>query len=131
MIDYQDEYLRYRIERARETLRVAKLLVAAKEFNSCVNRLYYAAFYAVNALLLKHGYASSKHVGVRSFFNQHFVRTGIVPDEYGVMFNFLFEYRRESDYRDLFYADPAKIEPLLSQVEKFIEFVSGLIKQPC
>ncbi|GAK61053.1 hypothetical protein U27_00951 [Candidatus Vecturithrix granuli] len=49
---YQDDYIQYRLTRAREALRAAKLLADAKEYNSCVNRLYYAVFYAINALLL-------------------------------------------------------------------------------
>ncbi len=56
------------LTRAREALRAAKLLADAKEYNSCVNRLYYAVFYAINALLLKHEYTSSKHTGVRAVY---------------------------------------------------------------
>ncbi len=96
---YQDDYIQYRLTRAREALRAAKLLADAKEYNSCVNRLYYAVFYAINALLLKHEYTSSKHTGVRALFMQHFVKTRIIPEQYGELFNYLFDYRQESDYR--------------------------------
>ncbi len=126
---YQDDYIQYRLTRAREALRAAKLLADAKEYNSCVNRLYYAVFYAINALLLKHEYTSSKHTGVRALFMQHFVKTRIIPEQYGELFNYLFDYRQESDYRDLFVPDPDKILPLLSQAEELLDFITDKLAE--
>jgi uncharacterized protein (UPF0332 family) len=51
----QEEYIRYRLERAWDTFDDAKILVANKKWNSTINRLYYALYYAVIALLLKNG----------------------------------------------------------------------------
>jgi len=45
------EYVKYRIESARKTFEAAKVLSENGFWNSAVNRLYYAVFYAVNALL--------------------------------------------------------------------------------
>ena len=59
--------LRYRLKRAQEALLDARLLADAGRWNSCVNRLYYACFYAVSALLLQRGLLSTKHSGIRSF----------------------------------------------------------------
>jgi uncharacterized protein (UPF0332 family) len=42
----------YRLERARETLEEARVLLEKGHANAGVNRLYYACFYAVSALLL-------------------------------------------------------------------------------
>jgi hypothetical protein len=41
------EYLNYRIQRSFETFNDAKLLAENERWNSCINRLYYACFYAV------------------------------------------------------------------------------------
>lgn len=43
----------YRLERANETLKEAKLLTDNGFFNAAVNRLYYSCYYAVQALLIK------------------------------------------------------------------------------
>ncbi len=48
----------YRLERARETIEEARILANAARWNACVNRLYYACFYAVSTLLVKDGLAS-------------------------------------------------------------------------
>ena len=48
----RSEYARNRIETAHKTIDAAKLLAENGFWNSSVNRLYYALFYAVNALLV-------------------------------------------------------------------------------
>ncbi len=39
-----DDYIQYRIERARESIEEADILLAANHFATTVNRLYYASF---------------------------------------------------------------------------------------
>jgi len=69
MNDRGEELIRYRLSRAEETLEEARLLAENKHGNAAVNRLYYACFYAVLALLIRDGRYSSKHSGVRALFN--------------------------------------------------------------
>jgi uncharacterized protein (UPF0332 family) len=91
------DFIGYRLDRAQETLDDARLLAEAGRWNSCVNRLYYACFYAVSALLLQAGYTSPKHAGVRSLFNRHFVKERVVAADLGRFYNRLFRHRQESD----------------------------------
>jgi uncharacterized protein len=49
-------YIEYRLSRADNTFNDAILLANSNSWNSCVNRLYYACFYAVSALLVQKGY---------------------------------------------------------------------------
>ena len=67
------ELVRYRLDRANEALEEAILLADNAKWNTCINRLYYSCFYAVSALLAKNNMSSSKHTGVRSLFNLHYV----------------------------------------------------------
>ena len=45
----------YRLERAKESLDEANILMERGHANTFVSRLYYACFYAVSALLLTKG----------------------------------------------------------------------------
>jgi uncharacterized protein (UPF0332 family) len=90
----------YRMARAEETLEDARILAHAGRWNACVNRLYYSCFYAVSALLVRHGLSSSKHTGVRSLFNRHYVKTDKIPKSLARIYNDLFERRQEGDYGD-------------------------------
>lgn len=51
--DERDAYVKYRLEKSEETYEVAELLIENGKWNSAVNRLYYASFYAVTGLLVK------------------------------------------------------------------------------
>jgi len=48
------DLIQYRIARAKEAIEEARVLAGAGHWNGSVNRLYYACFYAVSALLSKH-----------------------------------------------------------------------------
>lgn len=124
----QGDLARYRLDRARETLEDARLLAAAGRWNSCVNRLYYACFYAVSALLLQAGYSSPKHTGVRSLFNQHFVKLGKVDVDIGRFYNELFRHRQKSDYADLVRFEAEEVREWLPEAEKLVESVAALIE---
>ncbi|CAK8725621.1 hypothetical protein KKHLCK_17195 [Candidatus Electrothrix laxa] len=69
-MNYKEDIVRYRLERAEETYQEALLMQREKHWNTCANRLYYACFYAVSALLQQHDFSSGKHSGVKAFFNR-------------------------------------------------------------
>ena len=117
----------YRLKRAAETLTEARLMQREAHWNSCANRLYYAAFYAVSALLAQEGYVASKHTGIKAMFNQHFVKTGVVTKENGRLYNRLFNLRQEGDYVDFVSFEAETIEPLIEETAKFIETIRSLL----
>ena len=127
MTESRTDLIAYRAARARETLEDAQLMAGAGRWNPCVNRLYYACFYAVSALLLRHGLSSSKHSGVRSLFNRHFVKTGKVPKELARIYNALFDRRQEADYVDFVRFAQSEVRPWLSEAAAFVTFIVSLI----
>lgn len=70
----------------------------AEEYDFAVNRLYYAAFYAVSAVLIKRNMTFRKHSGVRGAFHLEYVATGLLDVKWGRLYDQLFEDRQESDY---------------------------------
>ncbi len=97
-------------------------------WNLCVNRLYYAAFYAVTALLLKNGYKTLTHKGVRTLFAQHFVKTEILGIELNDLYNQLFDKRQTGDYADFTDYTQEDVEPLIAPTESFIYQIKQLIE---
>lgn len=97
----QEELVRYRMERAWETLEEARLMYSSNHLHGAANRLYYACFYAVCALLAQHEMSSSKHGGVRSLFNRHFVKEKKISVAFGKFYSRLFDNRTEGDYGDM------------------------------
>lgn len=115
------------MERAEETLEEARILASASHWNACVNRLYYSCFYAVTALLVREGFSSSRHSGVRSFFNRNFVKTGIVSADLARSYNVLFDLRQEADYVGLVRFDENQVKPWIPRSQAFIEQIASLL----
>jgi len=122
------DLINYRLERARETLEDAKLLAEKQRWNSAINRLYYAAYYAVIALLLKENVKSNTHNGAKTKFSEHFIKTGIYPTELGRIYSQLFTWRQKGDYADLFDFNEEKVTPYFEPVEKLIGLIEESLK---
>ena len=97
--------------------------------NTFVNRLYYACFYAVSALLLAKGLSSAKHSGVRALFHQNFVKPNIINVELGQLYDRLFDNRQKGDYADLIRFNSNEVRPWLEETKKFVDVVEKLIKE--
>jgi uncharacterized protein (UPF0332 family) len=97
MSGQRTELVTYRMDRAWESLEDARVLSNADRWNACVNRLYYACFYAVSALLIQNGLSSAKHSGIRGLFNLHYVKAGKISKELAHIYNELYDNRQESD----------------------------------
>jgi uncharacterized protein (UPF0332 family) len=122
------DLIQYRLEKAKETLEDAKLLANAERWNPCVNRLYYACFYAVSALLAQNEMNSSKHTGVRSFFNLHFVKTNKILKETAEIYNDLFDRRQEGDYADFVVFKEDQVLPRIAKTDIFIKTIASLVQ---
>jgi uncharacterized protein (UPF0332 family) len=55
------ELVKYRITKAHDTFNEVKLHFENKLWNTAINRLYYACYYAVSALLLNNGIKAQTH----------------------------------------------------------------------
>ena len=124
-----DDYIQYRVERARESIDEADILLASNHLATTINRLYYASFYAVFALLLKQGYNAKTHTGVKSLFNQHFGTTGLVDKELVRFYNEIFQKRHKGDYEERPVFDPEDVARLLSTTKQFVSQIETLIRQ--
>jgi uncharacterized protein (UPF0332 family) len=51
-ISNREDYINYRFHRAEESFEEALILAKEERWNAVINRLYYACFYAVIALLI-------------------------------------------------------------------------------
>jgi uncharacterized protein (UPF0332 family) len=125
----KEEYIAYRIDRAWRTFNDAKLLAESQSWNSSINRLYYACFYAVLALFAKHEINSHTHSGVKTQLAHHFIKTGIIDKTQGMIYADLFDYRQKGDYGDFFDFEKESVITLFPQVELFIMKIETLTKQ--
>lgn len=119
----------YRIEKSFSALEHAKGNAGMGYWEVTANRLYYSAYYAVSALLIRNGFSAQTHSGIIQMFGKNFVKTGIVPLEYGHFYSQLFSMRMTGDYDDFNCLTQEEVEPLIEKTASFISFVKGLIDQ--
>lgn len=100
MIPEQKTLARHRFGRAETTLKEAIDELSRMNFRLTVNRSYYSVFYAMRAFLATINKDSSKHSGVISLFNQHFINTGVVSEVSFKAIQLLMDLRHEGDYQD-------------------------------
>lgn len=86
------------MNKARRSLDDATLLCKKSSYDSSVSLAYYAAFHAIQALLLTKGMAFSKHAQVKGAFNKEFIHTGIFPKNFTGIIERLFKDRQIGDY---------------------------------
>ena len=121
------DLIRYRLLRARDTFEDAQILAERSKWNSTINRLYYAAYYAVMALLLESDLNPTTHNGAKSNFSEHFILTNKIQKEYGKMYSQLFTWRQKGDYDDLFDFDKDKVMPYFKPVKDLIDLIENTV----
>ncbi len=115
------DYISYRLKRADEAYDEALFLVQKKRWNTIVNRLYYACFYAVIALLLKNNIKVNTHRGTLNQFSLHFIKTNKIDIEFGTLYSQLFDFRQKGDYGDMFDFTEEQVSPLIDHVSHFLK----------
>lgn len=116
----------FRLEKAKTSLHQAEVNIDMGFVEVSANRLYYATYYAVSALLIANGLKAHTHGGIISIFGQHFVRTNIIKKDDGRLYTQLFSYRLKGDYEDNYNLDIDEIKPLLEPAREFISRITEL-----
>jgi uncharacterized protein (UPF0332 family) len=117
----------YRVQRSKETMLEARLMIDEGYLNGAINRLYYACYYIVIALLLKNGVSAQTHAGTKQMLGLHFVVTGKLSPKISSIYATLFEKRHSSDYDDFAYYDNETLEKLYPQAIEFIDAIEKLL----
>ncbi len=129
MNDYKGDLIKYRLEKGNEALADALLLIEAERWNASINRLYYACFYTVSALLLKNGIEAKTHTGVKNQFNLHYIKLGIIQANHGRLYADLFDSRQKGDYGDLYDFDNESVSSFLKPVIEFMDDIEKSIAE--
>ncbi|MCD4782985.1 MAG: HEPN domain-containing protein [Candidatus Eremiobacteraeota bacterium] len=125
----KEQLIRYRMEKARNCLEAAMLLLKQQNVDSAVNRAYYSIFHEVTALLLTRNITSRKHSGIMSFFNQFFVKTGVIDKEFSKFYSTMYESRQDSDYGDFVKFDLDIVKKWIHKTEAFLDELDKVIEE--
>ena len=113
--------IRYRLKEADESINEAEILLKEDmSMRAVMNRLYYAMFYAVLALLQEKQLGTSKHIGVISLFDREFIKNGIFDKEFSKTLHRAFELRQKGDYMEDAEVTKEDIDEMFPKTRTFI-----------
>lgn len=127
-IGTRKELVLYRIQRAKDDLKAAKILLEAEEYRGANNRAYYAIFHAINAIHALNGKAYKRHKDAIANFNKDYVKSEIFPREMGRKIGEAEEIRHASDYDDFYLASREESERQVAVAGEFIDLAETYCK---
>ncbi|MFT4092602.1 MAG: HEPN domain-containing protein [Niabella sp.] len=124
-----EQLIKVKIGRANKNLEVGKLLIDNGYCEEAINRLYYACFYAVQAVLLKKNIKPVTHKGVQQMFGFHYVKTKEITEEHGNFFSRIFQLRQIGDYADFSEFNEEIVRAFFKDAGIFIQVIEKIIEQ--
>lgn len=128
MDERQKNLSNYRIAEAEDSLKVAAHCLKEGLYKDSINRSYYAAFYAVKAILALSTVDFKRHKDVMGYFNKEYVAKEIFQREIGRKLGTLQRVREKSDYDDFYIASREKAEEqfqtaelVIGEVKKYLD----------
>ena len=128
MDERQKDLSKYRITEADDSLKVAAHCLKEGLYKDSINRSYYAALYAVKAVLALDTVDFKRHKDVMGYFNKEYVAKEVFPREIGRKIGTLQRVREKSDYDDFYIASKDKAseqfetaELVIREVKRYLE----------
>lgn len=129
MSDRDKELSSYRFALAEETLANAKMCIDNHFYRDCINRSYYAAFYALKAVLAIESIDFKRHKDVVAYFNKTYAASEVFPKELGKRLGRIKMLREESDYSDFFVASEADAKTQYETAEYTVQMVKEYLQK--
>ena len=126
-MDKRQDLCNYRIDQAKETINVAKLCFENGHYKDAINRAYYAAFYAVKAVLALDNIDFKRHKDVVATFNRDYIASGMYEKEIGRLLSRLQKKRENSDYDDFYIASKEEVVDQIKFAEQIVMSITNKI----
>lgn len=131
MDNRQRELSDYRLQEAEDSLKVAQNCLKDGFYKDSINRSYYAAFYAIKAILALGTVDFKRHKDVVAYFNKEYVAVEKFPRELGRRLGTLKQIREKSDYDDFFIASKSKAEEQIETADMILREVKKYLETNC
>ena len=117
------------MKKAREAYEDIGVLIAANRLNGAASRMYYAVFHAICALLINDGHQVNTHKGSHALFSLHYIKTGVMPREFGQLYNQLQTMREESDYNCAYDVEMDELQQRLEPAKRLVEEIGKIVNK--
>lgn len=97
-------------------------------WDNIANRLYYALFHAVSALLIHDKHEVNTHRGVVAMFGRYYVKTGLFTLDDGRLYSQLQTMREKGDYNCFYQTTEEEVLPMIEPARSLMERISKAIR---
>lgn len=115
------------LEKSQRTFEDVEFCAHEGKWEAAANRLYYALFHAMSALLVADGHNVKSHRGILALFGEHYVRTGIFDRKDGSLLSDLVIMRDNADYNCFYDADEEKLTPFIEPTRQLVNKIKQYI----
>ena len=116
------------LEKSEKTLTEMEVQLQNSLWGMAANRLYYALFHAVSALLISDKHEVGTHRGAVNKFSLFYVKTGIFTPAEGRLYSQLQKLREDGDYNCSIDVDQSDVEgkvlptrQLIAHIRRYLE----------
>ncbi len=125
----KQELVNFKLTKAKDLLAEVDIQVEHHLWNTAINRLYYACFHLVSALLTVNDINVRTHAGVRQMLGLHFIIPGLIEKKHGEFYTNIFYLRQSADYEDYAEYEEKDVLPLLQPAREFFERLEEVLLQ--
>ncbi len=125
----REEIVEYHLSKANEILEEAAHLANKGFWNGVANRLYYACFNSVRAILIHDAIAVHSHSGLKNQFHKNYIKTKMLDEKLGEILNRLMNQRDDADYKVKTKFTEEQIRPNIAEAQKFVNDIRETINQ--
>lgn len=118
-----NEEIKRLLAKADHALEVAHKLLEQGFVPDAASKIYYAMFYATQALLINEGIEVSKHSAVESAFGFHFIKTGKIDPKYHKILIGSRKIREVADYDTTHEVVEAEVDIKIEEGSEFIKII--------
>ena len=117
------------LEKADKTWMQLDIQIQAELWDMAANRLYYALFHAVSALLIHDSHEVGTHRGAVNKFSLYYVKTDIFSKDEGRLYSRLQQLREDGDYNCSIDVEKEEVEEKIEPTRQLIEKIKRYIAE--
>jgi len=114
------DLINLRLTQALESLAEARLLIDRKMCRGAMDRVYFTMFYCACAMLATKEFGPSRDGNVAAKFDREFVKTGLIPREFGERFKQATQLHEDTDVGAEAPPDCGRLKQLFADAENFV-----------
>ena len=116
------------LEKAQVAYNETVWLTEKMLWSGAAGRLYYALFHAVSALLVHDRHAVNSHKGSHILFGNYYIRTGLLPKEFGELYSQMESISEEGEYNCTYKVTQKELEQKLVPAREMIDTIAAMVR---